>query len=284
MSDAWSRALLSDYRGALRRRNYATSTIDKRVTIARRYLEHVGHGWASATWHTVETFGETRGVGPSTWRDELSHLSTFYRWAIRAELVERNPAALVERPRLPGRLPRPAADHDYLRLVDGAGALALAIIELMTWCGVRCVEVANLRAVDVDMIHRVAIVRGKGDRERLIALPVSVVRALAAVDSGDAFVFVGFHGRPLQPHRVSQIVSERARAAGVHVTAHQLRHRFATKLLAETGRLEIVQHALGHASISTTQIYAQTDRRDVLDAMRRMAEHAAPVPRLFDDS
>lgn len=277
--------LLANYRAALHRRNYAAGTVKKRMGIVARWVEHAGEGWPGATWHEVDAYGDGRVIHPSTWRDEVSHLSHFYKWAMRNELAERDPTALVERPRVGKRLPRPAADHDYARIVDDAPAQIRAMVELMAWCGLRCCEVARLERHDVDVIRRQAIVRGKGDRERVVGLPRRVVQALAAIDAGGVFVFTSPHrGGPYRASRVSQIIADHCRGREVKITAHQLRHRFATLALELVGQMDVVQAALGHASIATTEIYARTSENRVRDLLRLLDEHDRHMPeRLFDD-
>lgn len=273
--------MVDEYSRAMRRRRYAAGTIHKRLTVARTWLEHVGDRWTSVTWREVDEYGDTRKVSASTWRDEISHLSHFYRWAMRNEYTDRDPTTLVERPRIGMRLPRPATEMQYRRILDGATPEMRAIIELMTWCGLRCLEVASLRWSSVDMIERTAVVRGKGDRERTVGLPRRVVQALAAIDNATDWVIPSPRGDAHTACRISQLVGAHCRERHVPISAHQLRHRFATVLLeAAAGDLLIVQHALGHASISTTQIYAQVDRRRALDVARRLDGN--DVDRLFD--
>lgn len=275
--------VIRDYRAALERRNYARTTIVKRMSITRRWLAYWGDAWTVLDWHDVDAYGDTRTCGPSTWRDEVSHLSHFYRWAMRNELAPSDPTTLVERPRVAQRLPRPAAAHDYALMIDDTPPALFAMLELMAWSGLRCCEVAGLRWRDVDIANGSALIHGKGDRHRIVAVPRRVVRALAAIDAGSEYVFEPPHKPgPYQPWRVSQIIANHARSRGVNVTAHQLRHRFATMLLELVGELDVVQEALGHASIATTQIYAKTDPRRVRALSRRLDEFEYDHAQLFD--
>lgn len=121
----------------------------------------------------------------------------------------------------------------------------------------RCVEVSRLRWSDVDMLAGTVHVKGKFDRERVIELGAPVRRALAAIDGVAAHVFVSPHtGRAYSACRVSQIVNQHLRMVSAGCTAHQLRHRFATRALAECADLTTVRDLLGHTSVSTTEIYA----------------------------
>lgn len=254
----------------MRRRRDAPGTIAIRRRVARQWLAAMGERWTSATWHDVDAYGDTRAIAATTWRDEISHLHAFYLWAIRNEHCEHDPTVLVERPRVGLRLPRPISEHQFRRLVDDTPADMRAILKLMAFCGLRCCEVARLRWSDVDLVERVAIVRGKGNKERVIGLPPRVVRALAAIDSPATFVFTRADGGPHTPARVSQLVGRHARERGVAMSAHQLRHTFATRLLERSNAIEVVQHALGHASVSSTQIYAKVDHRRVIAIAQAM--------------
>jgi len=255
--------LLGEYAESMRLRRFASGTISKRLTVARSWMAHQGAGWVTATWRDVDAYGSTRLISAATWRDEVSHLSHFYRWAMRCDYALADPTVLVERPRVGMRLPRPVSPAQYRRLIDGASPQMLAIIELMAWCGLRCCEVARLRWRDVDLVERMVRVHGKGDRDRDVSLPRRVVRALAAIDgaSADDHVVLGAAGLPVTAATVSHLVGRWCQHQRVPVTAHMLRHKFATLLLeAADGDLLTVQHALGHASVATTQIYAQVSR------------------------
>lgn len=285
MCDGWIGQVMADYRAALLRREYASGTINSRVSKVRCWLRHAGRGWMGATWHDIDAYGDHRrqSVSASAWRDEISHLSHFYRWAMRNDLAERDPTVLVERPRVRRRLPRPATDLQYRRLCADAPAMLLAILEMMAYCGLRCCEVSALAWADVSIEKHRAIVRGKGGRERVIELPVDVARALAAIDADTMHVFTGLGGRGLSPARVSQIVSQWAQARGVPITAHQLRHFYATMVLEECGDIYVTKAALGHLSVASTEIYAELDPRHVLDVQRRVSARHRPELRLFDD-
>jgi integrase/recombinase XerC len=263
--------LLAEYSAALVRRNYAEGTRYRRMWVVRCWLEHSGAGWPNATWRDIEAFGDTRDVGPSTWRDDVSHLSHFYRWAMKLEYCSGDPTVLVDRPRVAVRKPRPASEMQYQRLLVGATQMMTITVELMAWCGLRCREVATLDWRNIDLVDQVALVHGKGNRDRTVGLPRRVVQLLASIDAGDGNVVTSPTGRPMSPARVSQWFTEWAKERRVPITAHQLRHRYATMLLKHAGDITIVQYAMGHASVATTEIYALIDR-----------ERAIAVARLLD--
>ena len=162
---------------------------------------------------------------------------------------------------MPQRLPRPAAETDIARLARAGDVQTRALLALMACGGLRCIECSRLDWRDVDIAGATVIVNGKGSRERLIDLSPDVTRALAALALATTgrtvgAVFVGPSGRRMSPARISQKVNRAFRAVGTPTRAHQLRHRCATMALRQPGvDLLAVRDLLGHASVSTTQIY-----------------------------
>jgi site-specific recombinase XerD len=253
-----SGAHLGIFRDALKHspRRYSRATIVKRVYFARRWLDTVADPWA-ATVHDVERWAVDLGVSATGTRDAVSHLRQFYRWAIRAGLTVTDPTTTVQLPRVARRLPRPARDRAISSAVADAGPELRAMLALMAGAGLRCCEVARLRWSDVDLLDYTLHVTGKGNRERVMETNGDVAGALAAIDHPGAFVFVSERtGDPYSACRVSQKVNEHLRSVGAGCTAHQLRHRFATRALADCHDITTVRDLLGHSSVSVTEVYA----------------------------
>jgi integrase/recombinase XerC len=231
-----------------------------------------------------------RGLSPRSAARALSAVKSFHRWLAEAEGVE-SPAVLAARgPKAPRRLPRPVAEADARALLDAVeaqagaawiGARDAALLTLLWGCGLRISEALALTASDAPLPETLRIV-GKGGRARLVpTLPAAreAVEAYRAVlpmtlKPGDA-LFRGARGGPMGA-RAAQKAMERARMAlGLPATAtpHALRHAFATHLLAAGADLRAIQDLLGHAALTTTQIYT------AVDAARLSAIHAAAHPR-----
>jgi site-specific recombinase XerD len=250
---------LDNYRRYMVARGYAATTMSARLSVAADWLAW-RRGDIEAAHTDVERWAASRGVGPATTRNLHVALRAFYRWAMRDGIVRHDPTQLADRPRVPAYLPRPAAGHDIARAIDGADVDMRAMLALMACAGLRCVECSRLNWRDVDLLAGTVIVDGKGHRERMIDLSPDVLRALAhlalATPSRDGAVFVGHGGRRLSSASVSQRVARLCRAAGVTARAHQLRHYCATMALRQPGAdLLAVRDLLGHASVSTTQVY-----------------------------
>jgi len=238
-----------------------------------------------------------RGMAPATAARRLSAIRQFYLFLFREGLRSDNPAASLSSPRKQQKLPRLLDEADVDRLLDQAEteaaigtfrALRLhALVETLYATGFRISELVGLprRAVGVDTV--VIHVRGKGGRERMVPLGGKARRALNTYlhalkrISGDQSTYL-FPSRGRDGHltrrRVGQLIKElalRAELDPAGISPHKLRHAFATHLLAHGADLRAVQQMLGHADISTTQIYTH-----VLDArMQQLVQQKHPLAR-----
>ncbi len=244
------------YRAYLIGRRYAKGTVAARTACARRWISEVDD-WRDTDFRRVEAWVFAHRVTAHSQRNEIGYLRAFYRWALREGLVVRDATALVDAPRVPSLLPRPARDAHIADVLVGAGVELTAIVALMACGGLRCCEVAALRWCDVDLHEGWVHVMGKGSKERRVFLNADVVALVAALDGVDGPVFPSpVTGGHRSAARVSQIVCKAFRGAGHPTTAHQLRHRAATSALAVPGAdLLAVRDMLGHSSVSTTQGY-----------------------------
>jgi len=249
--------MLRNYHLYMRRRRFAPGTVAARISCARRYVTEVD--WRGADFHEIEEWVYSHKITPRSQRNEIGYLKAFYRWALREGLVDRDPTGLVDAPRLPMLLPRPAPDAHIEHVLAGADVETAAVVVLMACGGLRCTEIAELRWCDVDLSEEWVHVMGKGRRERRIFLAPEVLAYLAALDGteGPVFPAVLADGHR-SAARISQLVCRTFRAAGFPTTAHQLRHRAATEAYKATGgNLLAVRDFLGHASVATTQIYTK---------------------------
>ncbi len=230
------------------------------------------------------------GLSPRSAARALSAVKSFHRWLAEAEGVEGDAPLAARAPRAPRRLPRPVsveAAHELIEEAERAaaepwiGARDAALLTLLWGAGLRISEALGLPRC-AGALPETLRIRGKGGRERVVpVLPaareaVSAYLALCPHDPGPAGpLFLGARGGRLAAG-VAQRGMARARAAlGLPATAtpHALRHAFATHLLAAGGDLRSIQALLGHASLSTTQIYA------AVDSSRLMAVYEAAHPR-----
>ncbi len=230
------------------------------------------------------------GLAPSSVARTLSAVRGFHRHLVREGVRPTNPTRDVARPRRGLKLPAVLSVEEIERLVtspDGDSAKDLrdrAMLELLYASGLRVSEIVGLATLDVDLGAGLVTVTGKGSKQRVVPLGEEAqVRVSTYLLHGRRFLdrtrrspwlFVNARGGKLTRQGFWKILRERALAAGLsrRVTPHVLRHSFATHLLEGGADLRTVQVLLGHADVSTTQIYTHVSR----DSLRRVWERAHP--------
>ena len=207
-----------------------------------------------------------------------------HRFRVTEGLAEEDPTVLVDGPRRGQSLPKALSLDEVLALLDtpdtatSLGRRDLALLEFLYGTGARVSEVVGLDLEDVDTESATAIVTGKGDRQRLVPLGAHVVAAITAylpdrlalrrpgADSGA--LFLNRRGRRLTRQGVWGIVRKAAVSAGIpedRVSPHVLRHSAATHMVERGADLRSVQELLGHATITTTQVYTRVTPQHLLE-------------------
>jgi integrase/recombinase XerC len=217
-----------------------------------------------------------RGLQPGTLGRALSAWRTFFRWLVRQRGLRTDPCAGVRGPKSSRPLPKSLSPDAAARLLDARADSALewrdkAMFELFYSSGLR---LAELVALDVEAGGGIlrdgeVTITGKGGRTRTVPVGSAARQALAAwlplragiADTKSRALFVGARGARVNPSVVRKQLEDWARRAGldVHVHPHVLRHSFASHVLQSSGDLRAVQDLLGHANISTTQVYTHLD-------------------------
>ncbi|MEX0971638.1 MAG: tyrosine recombinase XerC [Solirubrobacterales bacterium] len=224
------------------------------------------------------------GAAAATVARKLAAVRGLFDFLVRSERVGQNPADLVTSPKREQKLPRVLSGEQARSLLERIPArtpLELrdrAMLELAYSCGLRCEEIVNLDCGSYDFESEQLRVLGKGSKERLLPVGEPAQRALRrylekgrralATDPRQAALFLSKSGRRLSnsdvTRRLGLWVREAALAAGV--SPHALRHSFATHLLEGGADLRTIQELLGHASISTTQVYTRVDAARLREA------------------
>lgn len=235
-----------------------------------------------------------KGLGPRSVARHLSAVRGLYRFLLREGQLRRDPTEPLEAPRLPQRLPRTLSFEELTSLIESAdtetpvGLRDRALLELLYATGMRASECNALRIEDVNLPAGYVVVTGKGSRQRLVPVGAQALHWLrryltearpAIVKRGDpGTLFVNRRGGRLSRQGLWGIIKKAARRAGVRraVSPHTLRHSFASHLLERGADLRSVQTMLGHADISTTQIYTHLSSR----AMREMYMRFHPRARI----
>ncbi|EID55834.1 site-specific tyrosine recombinase XerD [Saccharomonospora xinjiangensis] len=267
-------------------RGTARNTVDGYSRDLRRYADHLAEAGVNdlrqvSSDHVVafgvamrRGHGDRPALAPSSAARALSAVRGLHRFAHAEGWTGDDPARDVRPPSLTRRLPKALPLGDVLRLLDlpaGEDARALrdkALLELLYSTGARISEATGLDVDDVDRDDRTVVLDGKGGRQRLVpfgrpareALDAYLVRgrpALVAKGRGTGALFVNARGGRLSRQGAWQVLKSAAERAGITapVSPHTLRHSFATHLLEGGADVRVVQELLGHASVTTTQVY-----------------------------
>ena len=243
--------------------------------------------------HLTEFIAHRKRVGFAATSIKLNTvaLKILFRWLRVRNRIPLDPGELLRLPQTERQLPETLNEQQVETLLEAlpdTGALALrnrAIFETLYACGVRVSELCGARLEHLNLEGGLLRVTGKGDKMRLVPVGSKAAAALAGYLAAErpglvrkhtrSHLFLSAHGRALTPDRIWQLAKETAQRAGFSqaVYPHLLRHSFATHLLSNGADLRIIQELLGHADISTTQIYTH------VDAQRLKAVHYRFHPR-----
>jgi integrase/recombinase XerC len=275
---AWIGRYLGHLRTERRLSPHTETNYRRDLEALRAYCEREGiAAWKKLDSFHIRTFAAREhrdGLGPRSVQRRLSALRGFFNYLIRERAMDANPAADIRAPKAPKRLPK-TLDVDQVasllerRAPDPLSRRDLAIMELLYSSGLRLAELAGLDVTDLDLADRTVRVTGKGSKTRILPVGKQAVAALkqwladraGLVKGGDAALFVGANGRRLGARAIQRRIGRWAAGSDLNVPVHPhlFRHSFATHLLESSRDLRGVQELLGHADISTTQVYTHLD-------------------------
>ncbi len=254
----------------------------------RRYVEHLAamgvSSWEAVTRteiraHLAELV--RRGLSARSQARALSAIRSLHALLLAEKLAPVNAADEIDAPRAGRKLPAPLSRAEIERLLaapdvrNPAGRRDRAMLELLYATGLRVSELVSLELNDLDLESRVLVARGKGGKERLVPVGAPAAEAVRGYLAGardrllrgrrSKDLFVTPRGRRMTRQGMAKLLDRCARAAGIRrrISPHKLRHSFATHLLEGGADLRAVQAMLGHADVSTTQIYTHVDRTHV---------------------
>lgn len=233
--------------------------------------------WAQVDTQHMRMFAareHRQGLAPRSIQRRLSACRGLFRFLLREGELRRDPTGDVQAPKSRKRLPTPLDADSMARLLefrtdDRLGIRDKAIMELLYSSGLRLAELLGLQLADLDLRDRTVRVTGKGRKTRIVPVGSQAVASLQAwlaeratiAAVGEQAVFVGVNGGRLGPRIIQRRIARWARLQGLpeHVHPHMFRHSFASHLLESSQDLRAVQELLGHANISTTQVYTHLD-------------------------
>lgn len=224
-----------------------------------------------------------KGRATSTLSRNMASIRAFYQFLVRDKIIDKDPSIHLETPKLEKRLPKVLSVDEVERLLDSppvnhpAGLRDKAMLELLYATGIRVSELVNLDKADVNLDMGFVKCMGKGSKERIIPLgsvAIEMVRHYLQAGrpklvkgTGDSALFLNHLGKQITRQGFWKIIKRYAAKANIQaeITPHTLRHSFATHLLENGADLRSVQEMLGHADISTTQIYTHVTRTRIKD-------------------
>lgn len=213
-------------------------------------------------------------LSSSSLKRKLSSLRTFYNYLHKQHQLVSNPAVDIHTPKTPRKLPAPLAAEQLAQLLDITAHSAVdkrdkAMLELFYSSGLRLAELVSLDLQDIDLHSGLLQVTGKGNKQRHLpigTLAVAAIRQWLEVrsdmaDADEMALFVSNRGSRISQRNVQKRIQfwQQKKSLEQHVHPHLLRHSFASHLLESSGDLRAVQELLGHADISTTQVYTHLD-------------------------
>lgn len=235
--------------------------------------------------HTFDASLHEYGITPRSQARVLSGVRSFFRFLVLDGVVESDPTELLEWPSLPEHLPVVLTLEEIDRIEDSIdlskaeGARNRAIIEVLFSCGLRVSELVNMKLSDLYLEDRVLLVRGKGNKERLVPVSNKAIadlkrwffdRNLMKIKPGeDDYVFLNRRGAHLTRTMILIMVKRQAEEAGIKktISPHTFRHSFATALLQGGADLRSIQAMLGHEKIDTTLVYTHISNEQLRKAI-----------------
>lgn len=273
-----------DYLG--KQKGLAENTLDSYGRDLKQYKAFLENGGkmsvedaGPATIVAYLLYLQKQGRAPATIARRLAALKAFYQYLVRESFLENDPTSNLESPKLEKRLPKVLTVREVDMLLKQpkpttpTGLRDKAMLELLYATGIRVSELISLNVSDLNLEMGFLKCRGKGARERIVPVGSVALKSvrqylqegrprLLGSNPQEPSLFLNHHGRRLTRQGFWKIVKKYAQEAKIrkHITPHTLRHSFATHLLENGADLRSVQEMLGHADISTTQIYTQVTK------------------------
>ena len=203
----------------------------------------------------------------STINRKIVSLRGWFSWLVNTDRIEFDPTINLEQSRIERFLPKVLSVKEIELMIEYAKSIEeKSIIELLYSSGLRVSELVNLKVKDINLNSKYLICKGKGNKERLLPIGNKVKYALECLftknkPSEEDYLFSKEPGKPLGRQDIWRIIKRTSAPIKKNVTPHTLRHSFATHLLENGADLRVVQELLGHADISTTQIYTHVSKK-----------------------
>lgn len=263
--------VLAQWRAWQEAQGLSERTIDERAGLVTRFVRFADADPLAITAAQVTRFVGRPRLKPRTRWVYRQHLAAYSDWLIAARLREPpSPLGDVPNVRKPTGVPRPIEPADLEAVLTKVQGPARMMVLLAAFAGLRVHEVAKVRGRDLDRRSGALTVEGKGGKESVLPAHPAIVAEAAAYPDRD-YWFPAPDGGPVSRQHVSKTIRLALEAAGVHATAHQLRHTFGTALLGAGVDVRVVQELMRHASLQTTQVYTRVSAEQRTAAIGRLA-------------
>ena len=220
----------------------------------------------------VRTLRE-RKLAPTSVIRKVASLRGFFKWATSSGILEKNPAATLEQPKTPQRLPKVVSVKEIDEMLhNNLTPLELVMMELLYSCGLRVSELVNLKLNDIDLSSKYIRCFGKGSKERIIPIGEQAKAMLKEYfPTRDLLIkkynlttknlLIKDNGHFVTRQDVYNFIHAQGKLIHKNISPHTLRHSFATHLLENGADLRVVQELLGHSDVSTTQLYTHISKK-----------------------
>lgn len=214
-----------------------------------------------------------KGYNPTSITRAIASIRGWFNWLSSNELTEHNPSLSIEQPKLPIKLPKVLTIQEINSILDKHLTITeTAIFELLYAAGLRVSELVSLQLQNIDLNSNFVRCIGKGSKERVIPIGARANKAIKnflklrdftvkKYNLNTKFIFLNETGRKLNRQDIYTIIQSLGKKIGKEISPHTLRHSFATHLLENGADLRIVQELLGHADVSTTQLYTHVSKK-----------------------
>lgn len=212
-------------------------------------------------------------LAPSSIIRKIATLRGFFKWADSSGIIDKNPAATLEQPKVPKRLPKVISIKDVeVMLHDNLSPIEHVMMELLYSCGLRVSELVNIKLSDIDLNSKYIRCVGKGSKERIIPLGETAKNIInkylphrelliKKYNLNTKKFLISSKGNFVTRQDVYNFIHAQGKKINKNISPHTLRHSFATHLLENGADLRIVQELLGHSDVSTTQLYTHISKK-----------------------
>ena len=212
----------------------------------------------------------SKNYAPSSVTRKIASIKGWFRWLKINEKIKKDPSIALESPKIPQKLPKVISTQEMDKIFSSQlNTTEQAIFELLYGCGLRVSELTNLEVKNIDLSSKILRCFGKGSKERIVPIGEKAKKAILKYlelrnlypDNNSKKLFLNNKGQEISRQKVYELSQKVGKIINKHISPHVFRHSFATHLLENGADLRVVQELLGHSSVSTTQLYTHVSKK-----------------------